>query len=54
MKKLILALVLGLLVFTLAGSQILAEGDKVRGEEGVGDVNQHQEMDCQAWDEWCI
>ncbi len=53
-KKMILALALGLLVFAVAGSQVLAGGDKVRGDEATGDANQYQEVDCQAWDEWCI
>ena len=37
------------------GDEVVIEsGDKVRGDEGVGDVNQVQNSDCQAWDEWCV
>lgn len=41
--------------FDLGGADIVIEsGDKVRGEEGQGEVNMIQNTDCNAWDEWCL
>lgn len=44
MKKLF-ALLLALVMLVSIFSDVSAGGDKVRGDNGIGDVNQHQVMD---------
>lgn len=44
MKKLF-ALVLALIMLVGIFTDVSAGGDKVRGDNGAGDVNQHQVMD---------
>lgn len=44
MKKL-LALLLALVLLVSIFTDVSAGGDKVRGEKGMGSVNQHQVMD---------
>ena len=45
MKKLLLITTLVILVFASISSTALAGGDKVRGENGQGEVNQVQVQD---------
>jgi len=45
MKRLILATGLVTLLLVLTASPVFAGGDKVRGENGAGDVNQVQVQD---------
>jgi len=44
MKK-IIALLLALVMVVSIFTDVSAGGDKVRGDKGAGDVNQHQVMD---------
>ena len=45
MKRLILTLLVATVLCIAVASPILAAGDKVRGENGQGDVNQVQVQD---------
>ncbi|MBN2075745.1 MAG: hypothetical protein JW762_09360 [Dehalococcoidales bacterium] len=45
MKKLLIITIIAILVFASISSTALAGGDKVRGENGQGDVNQVQVQD---------
>jgi hypothetical protein len=45
MKRILLALGMAVLLTICVASPAFAGGDKVRGEEGQGDVNQVQVMD---------
>jgi hypothetical protein len=45
MKRVLLALVMAVLLTICIASPAFAGGDKVRGEEGQGGVNQVQVMD---------
>ena len=45
MKKLLIITILAILVFASISSTALAGGDKVRGENGQGDVHQVQVQD---------
>ena len=45
MKRIALVLVLAIVLTLGMTSSVLASGDKVRGENGQGDVNQVQVMD---------
>lgn len=55
MKKiLMLLIVMAAAVAMLTVKGTMASGDKVRGDNAEGSANQVQNVDCQAWDEWCI
>lgn len=45
MKQKMIILILVCLLLLTSTFTVLAGGDKVRGDKGVGDVSQHQVMD---------
>lgn len=45
MKRLFAVIMVVTLLVVISASTVLASGDKVRGENGQGDVNQVQVMD---------
>ena len=53
-KVLVLLFVMAAALAMVGMKGTLASGDKVRGDEGVGSINQEMNQDPQCWDtSWC-